>query len=56
MEKHWHLSAESLILGALGVAVTFHVMRFIAGKLVNASGPAGEAGKALGAVFSFPAQ
>lgn len=54
-ERHFHTTVEALVVGAIGVAVTFHAIRFVAAQLAKRGGTPGKVGAAIGGVFSFPA-
>jgi len=54
-EPHFH-TVEIVLLGAVSVAVGFHVFRFVGAKLAQQPGIPGRVGAAIGGVFSFPAQ
>lgn len=53
--RHFHNSVEHVLVTTVGVVLTIHVIRFVAGKLVTRPGAVGTVGKAIGGVFSFPA-
>ena len=55
MKGHFHTDAVQLLITAVGVAVTFQVIRLVAGKLATSDANAvSNLGKAVGGVFSFP--
>lgn len=54
VNEHYHTSLDHIIITTVGVVVTIHVGRFVAGFMVKSQQPAvASAGKALGAVLSF---
>ena len=54
MPRHWHTSADVIILTALGTALAFHAFRFLGGKLAkNTNGAPASLGRGVLGLFSF---
>lgn len=54
---HWHGDAVHVLYTALGVMIAFQVIRLAAGRLAESdSQGVANVGKAVGGLFSFPAQ
>jgi hypothetical protein len=57
MRDHWHTDATHIITTAVAVALVFQAIRVVAARMVTArSEPVSTVGKAVGGIFSFPAQ
>lgn len=55
--KHWHGSIEHIVYTAIGTVVVIQVVRHLAGMAVTSgNGTVSALGKAVGGIFSFPAQ
>lgn len=53
MEGHFHLGVEHLALGAIGVAVMFHIFRLLAGLIAKLPGLGKTVGTSVGGFFTF---
>lgn len=54
MPRHFHTTAEAIILTALGTAVAFHAFRFLGAKLSKSdNGKVAKTGRAIAGVFTF---
>lgn len=57
LRPHWHGGVDHLVITALGVMLVWQVIRMGAGALATNENPqVAAAGKAVGGLFSFPAQ
>ena len=50
---HFHLGIEHLFLGAVGIAIMFHIMRILAGLIAKGPGPLPTIGTSIGGFFTF---
>lgn len=53
MEGHFHLGVEHLALGAIGIAVMFHIFRILAGLIAKGPGVVKTVGTSIGGFFTF---
>lgn len=52
--RHWHTGIESLVVGAVGVALVFHGFRFLGAFMAARQNPwVSKAGEVLGGAFTF---
>ncbi|HLY67810.1 MAG TPA: hypothetical protein VKU60_19890 [Chloroflexota bacterium] len=54
MEHHFHLGIEHIVLGAVGIAVTFHAGRMLGGFLASQDSSVLQTiGTSIGGFFTF---